>query len=253
MATLNNIPTLIQEQNSYAGLTNKWLSKSVSTICVAYENMDKFFPKHKIVLTGNPVRKDIQVPPQASKAYAFFKLNPDKKTLLVLGGSLGAKTVNESIFMGLEQLWSADIQLIWQTGGFYYSQIISEMKKPWNERLRVFDFIKEMQYAYTIADAVVSRAGALSISELMLSAKPSILIPSPNVAEDHQTLNAQNLISHGAALMVSDLMARKMLVKTALSLLLDEKKQKVLSENIAAMGRPNAAVDIAKKIIELAA
>ena len=253
MATLNNIPTLIQEQNSYAGLTNKWLSKSVSTICVAYENMDKFFPKHKIVLTGNPVRKDIQVPPQASKAYAFFKLNPDKKTLLVLGGSLGAKTVNESIFMGLEQLWSADIQLIWQTGGFYYSQIMSEMKKPWNERLRVFDFIKEMQYAYTIADAVVSRAGALSISELMLRAKPSILIPSPNVVEDHQTLNAQNLISHGAALMVSDLMARKMLVKTALSLLLDEKKQKVLSENIAAMGRPNAAVDIAKKIIELAA
>ena len=253
MATLNNIPTLIQEQNSYAGLTNKWLSKSVSTICVAYENMDKFFPKHKIVLTGNPVRKDILYPPHASKAYAFFKLNPDKKTLLVIGGSLGAKTVNESIFLGLEQLWSADIQLIWQTGGFNYSQIMSEMKKPRNELLRVFDFIKEMQYAYTIADAVVSRAGALSISELMLSAKPSILIPSPNVMEDHQTLNAQNLISHGAALMVSDSMARKMLVKTALSLLLDKKRQKALSENIAAMGRPNAALDIAKKIIELAA
>ena len=254
MATLNNIPTLIQEQNSYAGLTNKWLSKSVSTICVAYENMDKFFPKHKIVFTGNPVRKDIfRDPTQASKAYAFFKLNPDKKTLLVIGGSLGAKTVNESIFLGLEQLWSADIQLIWQTGGFYYSQIMSEMKKPWNERLRMYDFIKEMQYAYTIADAVVSRAGAMSISELMLSAKPSILIPSPNVVADHQTLNAQNLISRGAALMVSDAMARKMLLKTALSLLLDEKQQKGLSENIAAMGRPNAAIDIAKKIIELAA
>ncbi|MAJ50784.1 MAG: undecaprenyldiphospho-muramoylpentapeptide beta-N-acetylglucosaminyltransferase [Flammeovirgaceae bacterium] len=254
MATLNKIPTLIQEQNSYAGLTNKWLSKSVSTICVAYEKMDKFFPKDKIVFTGNPVRKDIFYDPsQASKAYAFFKLDPNKKTLLVIGGSLGAKTVNESILLGLEQLWSADIQLIWQTGRFYYTQIIAEMKKPWDERLRMYDFIKEMQYAYTIADAVVSRAGALSISELMLSEKPSILIPSPNVAENHQTLNAQNLISSGAALMVSDAMAGKTLIKTVLSLLSDEEKQKELRENISVMGRPNAATDIAKKVIELAA
>ena len=254
MATLNHIPTLIQEQNSYAGLTNKWLSKSVSTICVAYEEMDKFFPKDKIVLTGNPVRKDIfQDSTQANKAYAFFKLNPNKKTLLVIGGSLGAKTVNESILLGLEQLWAADIQLIWQTGGFYYTQIMGKMKKPWDERLRVYGFIKEMQYAYTIADVVVSRAGALSLSELMLSAKPSILIPSPNVAEDHQTLNAQMLISGKAALMVPDALADKTLVKTALSLLSDEEQQQELSKNISAMGRPHAAVDIAKKVIELVA
>jgi len=254
MATLNKIPTLIQEQNSYAGLTNKWLSKSVSTICVAYEEMDKFFPKDKIVLTGNPVRKDIfQDSTQSKEAYAFFKLNPNKKTLLVIGGSLGAKTVNESILLGLEQLWAADIQLIWQTGGFYYTQIMDKIKKPWDGRLRMYDFIKEMQYAYTIADVVVSRAGALSISELMLSAKPSILIPSPNVAEDHQTLNAQKLISGRAALMVTDALAVTTLVKTALSLLSDEEQQKELGKNIAAMGRPNAATDIAKKVIELAA
>lgn len=253
VAGRKKIPTLIQEQNSYAGLTNKWLAKTADTICVAHEGMEKYFPKEKIVVTGNPVRKTIQLNPnRMEEAWKHFELDAQKKTLLVVGGSLGARTINESILAGLEKLKANDIQVIWQVGGFYYE----EMQKRAGEldsSVVLKDFIRQMNFAYAISDVVVSRAGALSIAELMLTGKPAILVPSPNVAEDHQTINANALVANEAAKMVKDSKAKQTLIDEAISLLNNEEEKKTLSEKIKSMAHENAAVDIANQVIKLIA
>ena len=208
-ASAFGIPTVIQEQNSYAGVTNKLLAKKAARICVAYEGMERFFPKDKIILTGNPVRQDLfSVAPGTKEAYDFFNLDPTKKTILVVGGSLGARTVNQSIIAGLEKLAKTDIQIIWQTGKFYIENAHAAAEPFACKNLIVTDFVSRMDLAYSIADLVISRAGASSISELCLLAKPVILVPSPNVAEDHQTQNALALVRKDAAVMIKDVDAK---------------------------------------------
>lgn len=246
------IPTVLQEQNGYAGLTNKLVADQAAAICVAYPNMETYFPKDKIHFTGNPVRQDIiNTEHLRAEALKHFGLDSDKRTLLVLGGSLGAKTVNESIQQGLNRLLNADNQVIWQTGKYYYEGIMQELGTAPSGAF-IQPFIKEMAYAYAAADVVVSRAGALSISELCLAEKPSIFVPSPNVAEDHQTKNANALATEEAAWVVTDAEARDKLITKALLLLADESLQGKLSENIKKLGKPQAAKDIARIIFELA-
>lgn len=251
-ASKRKIPTLIQEQNSYAGLTNKWLAKRVNKICVAYDGLEKYFPKEKLVITGNPVRLDIQKEDRAS-AFEYFNLDPNKKTILSLGGSLGARTMNESIQTHLEGLKNSDVQLVWQTGGFYHREIIERFDREQYPNVSVHDFIREMQYAYNVADIVISRAGALSIAELMIMGKATILVPSPNVAEDHQTLNAQALVNKEAAIMVSDREAVDELIPRAIELLQDDKQLESLRKNIATLAKPRAAYEIANEVIKLTA
>lgn len=251
-ATAKGIPALVQEQNSYAGITNKLLAKRVQKICVAYNNMEAFFPAEKLVLTGNPVRKDImELEGKRREALLHFGLTSEKKTILVIGGSLGARTINQSIAAGLQQIADAGYQLIWQTGRAFYPQA-QELEKPFvNAGIRAFDFIRQMDLAYAAADVVVSRAGALSISELCLAGKPSILVPSPNVAEDHQTKNAMSLVQERAALLVRDAEAQQKLVPTALELAGNEAEQHRLAQNILKLARPNAAVDIVNELLKL--
>ncbi|WMJ75499.1 undecaprenyldiphospho-muramoylpentapeptide beta-N-acetylglucosaminyltransferase [Cytophagaceae bacterium ABcell3] len=245
-AGLMKVPTMIQEQNGYAGVANKVLAKKAEKICVAYEGMDKFFPAEKLQITGNPVRKDIlNVDSKREEAFKFFGLDPDKKTILAIGGSLGARTINESLQDGLQKFVDNDVQLLWQTGKFYYEKA-AEAGAPFQDKgISVNEFIYKMDLAYAVADIVISRAGALSISELCLAEKPVILVPSPNVAEDHQTKNAVALTERNAARLVKDNGAREKLVDEALELLADEKAQKELKINIKKMGRPSAADDIA--------
>ncbi|MDE0471068.1 MAG: undecaprenyldiphospho-muramoylpentapeptide beta-N-acetylglucosaminyltransferase [Ekhidna sp.] len=251
VASKKGIPTLIQEQNSYAGLTNKLLAKSVDKICVAHEGMEKYFPKEKLVITGNPVRKTIKLNPNRIKeAYSHFELDSDKPILLVIGGSLGARSINEFILAGLEKLKKGDIQLIWQCGSHYYREM-AKRSEGRGGKVILKDFIFQMDFAYGIADVVISRAGALSIAELMLTGKPSILVPSPNVAEDHQTINALALVERAAAKMVKDAEAMDKLINEALSLLEDKSGQEELSMNIQAMAHENAALDIANEIVKL--
>src|SRR6185295_18954035 len=212
-ATMMKIPSLIQEQNSYAGITNKILGKRVRKMCVAYDGMEKFFPAEKIVETGNPVRKDIvNLEMKRDEARNFFGLSAEKKVLFILGGSLGAGTINESIRMNLEKLFGEGIQIIWQTGKGYYEKN-AEAAKPFSERIRVHQFIDRMDLAYAAADVLISRAGALSIAELCIAKKPCVLVPSPNVAEDHQTKNALALVNKNAALLVNDAEAKEKLVE----------------------------------------
>ncbi|MDJ1502530.1 undecaprenyldiphospho-muramoylpentapeptide beta-N-acetylglucosaminyltransferase [Xanthocytophaga agilis] len=252
IAGLMKIPTLIQEQNSYAGITNKWLAKRASKICVAYEGMNAFFPAEKIVLTGNPVRKDILSADQKkSAAISHFQLWDNVPTLLIIGGSLGAGTINKSIQGAIETLKQTSVQVIWQTGKYYYEACQKAVAASGATNIRVFDFIGQMDLAYAAADVVISRAGALSISELCLAAKPSILVPSPNVAEDHQTKNAMALVKADAALLVKDTDAQQNLVTTALELLNNPERKEVLSQNIVKLGYPNAAEQIAKEILNL--
>lgn len=244
------IPTLIQEQNSYAGLTNKWLAKKAQKICVAYEGMEKFFPAEKIIVTGNPVRKDIlNVNLKRKNALEHFKLAENKPTILVIGGSLGARTINETLKLSLQKLSQENCQVIWQTGKFYFESCKAAATAFSN--IHVYDFIAPMDLAYGAADVVISRAGALSISELCLAAKPAVLVPSPNVSEDHQTKNAMALVNNQAALMVKDAEAYEKLIHTALSLLTDEVRKGQLSTHIQKLGRPDAATQIAKEIINL--
>ncbi len=251
-ATRKGVPGLLQEQNSYAGLTNKWLAKRVKKICVAYPGLEKYFPAQKLVFTGNPVRSDIQnLEKKKAEALQFYGFKPDKKVLLVIGGSLGARTLNEGIKGGLQALEQAGIQLIWQTGKFYYDKLVQELGEKPGENIRMQPFIKEMQLAYAAADVVVSRAGALSISELCLAAKPAVLVPSPNVAEDHQTKNAMTLVGVEAAVLVKDTEAPVKLVTEALALLKDEAKQEKLSRNISKLARPDAARQIAEEILKI--
>jgi UDP-N-acetylglucosamine--N-acetylmuramyl-(pentapeptide) pyrophosphoryl-undecaprenol N-acetylglucosamine transferase len=251
-ASAFGIPTVIQEQNSYAGVTNKLLAKKAKKICVAYEGMERFFPKDKIVLTGNPVRQDLfAIAPKTREAYQFFNFDPKKKTILIVGGSLGARTINQSIIAGLEKLAKTDIQIIWQTGKFYIENARKAAEPFANMNLLITDFVSRMDLAYSIADLVVSRAGASSISELCLLAKPVILIPSPNVAEDHQTQNALALVRKDAAIMIKDVDANQQLVVKALELINNEVELKKLSDNILKMAEKDSADRIAKEIIKL--
>jgi len=246
------VPTVIQEQNSYAGVTNKLLAKKAARICVAYEGMERFFPKDKIILTGNPVRQDLfSVAPGTKEAYDFFNLDPAKKTILVVGGSLGARTVNQSIIAGLEKLANTDIQIIWQTGKFYIENARVAAEPFASKNLIVTDFVSRMDLAYSIADLVISRAGASSISELCLLAKPVILVPSPNVAEDHQTQNALALVRKDAAVMIKDVDAKNQLVDKALELIANEVELKKMSGNILKLAEKNSADRIADEILKL--
>lgn len=252
IASLMGIPTLIQEQNSYAGITNKLLAKRAKAICVAYPKMEDFFPKSKLKLTGNPVRSDIlDVTHKRPAAYAHFGLQPNHKTLLIIGGSLGAKTINESIEAGLKMIIDSGYQILWQTGKPYFERAksaIDTLKTPYAQ---AFDFIYEMDLAYALADVVVSRAGALSVSELCLVEKPAILVPFPYASEDHQTKNAMSLVEQNAALLVKDKNAGEELVQTALRLLQDADKQHELSKNIKKLAKPNAAKEIAETVLKL--
>lgn len=247
-----NIPSLIQEQNSYAGITNKLLARRVNKICVAYAGMEKFFPEQKLVLTGNPVRQDIvQAEDKRTEALTFFGLEPHKKTILVIGGSLGALTINESTVKQLSTLQTAGYQLVWQTGKNFYDQAKSATAHLTASGIKAYDFINRMDLAYAVADVVISRAGALSISELCLVGKPVVLVPSPNVAEDHQTQNAMALVRQEAALLVKDSEAGTQLYATAISLLQNEKQQQQLSQNILKLGRPQAAAAIVDELLTL--
>ncbi len=246
------VPTLIQEQNSYAGVTNKLLAKKAKKICVAYEGMDRFFPKNKLILTGNPVRQDLfSVAPKSEEAYRFFGLDSAKKTILVVGGSLGARTINQSIIAELEKLSKSNVQIIWQTGKFYFEDAKKAALTYSSPNLLVTDFVSRMDYAYAIADLVISRAGASSISELCLLAKPVILVPSPNVSEDHQTQNALALVRKDAAVMIKDADAKDQLVVKALELIKNENELLKLSENILKLAEKDSADRIAKEVIKL--
>jgi UDP-N-acetylglucosamine--N-acetylmuramyl-(pentapeptide) pyrophosphoryl-undecaprenol N-acetylglucosamine transferase len=243
----NGVPTLIQEQNSYAGVTNKLLAKRAKKICVAYDGMEKYFPDDKIIITGNPVRKDILDADLVKLAgCVHFKLNPDKKTILVVGGSLGARTINEAIEKGIEKIKQSGYQLIWQTGKTY--KVPPEIQQS---TFRIQNFIKEMHWAYACADVVISRAGALSISELCLVGKPAILVPSPNVSEDHQTKNAMALVNKKAALLVKDSEAKSLLVDKTLDLLANLVLCNDLKQNIKQLGKPQAAIQIADEVLKL--
>lgn len=251
-ASAFGVPTLIQEQNSYAGVTNKLLAKKAARICVAYDDMGKFFPAEKIVKTGNPVRQDLfSVKAKDEAAYRFFGLDASKKTLLIVGGSLGARTVNQSVIAHLEALVVSDIQVIWQTGKFYIDDARKAFAPFANDRIIVTDFVSRMDYAYAIADLVISRAGASSISELCLLSKPVILVPSPNVAEDHQTKNAMALVKKDAAVMIADSDAKEQMIPEALILIQNEKKLMDLSKNISTLAEQNSADRIAEEISKL--
>ena len=258
-ATLNaayelGIPCLIQEQNSYAGLTNKTLAKKASKICVAYEGMERFFPKDRIMLTGNPVRQNLlNTSLTREECAAAFGLNPAKPTILLVGGSLGARTLNESVVRNLSRIAASSAQFIWQTGSYYSKEIeqtIDVKGKPGN--LVVTDFISRMDQAYHLADLVISRAGAGTISELCLLGKPAILVPSPNVAEDHQTHNAMALVNKQAALLVRDAEAPEKLIPLALETVANADKLQQLGQNAAAMALRDSARIIAEEVVKLA-
>lgn len=252
IASMKGVPTLIQEQNSYAGVTNKLLAKNVSKVCVAYEGMNAFFPEDKIVLTGNPYRQDLVSDISREEAYQFFNLDPKKKTILILGGSLGAKTLNQSIMRNLKLLDNSGVQILWQCGKRYESELAVELQnKEQAESIRLYAFINRMDLAYKAADLVVSRAGASSISELSVLAKPSILVPSPNVAEDHQTKNAQALVKKKAALMVPDKDAVAILLENALLIVKNMPVLKGLADNIVTMAYPKATDSIVDEIEKL--
>ncbi len=251
-ASLKGIPTLIQEQNSYAGLTNKVLARWAKRICVAYPGMDQFFPVDKIKLTGNPVRSDIQrANQQVAAGQKLFDLEPNRPTLLIIGGSQGARTINESIEIGLKRFIDAGVQVVWQTGSAFIERARAAVATVDSPLVKAYDFIYEMDKAYAVADVVVSRAGALSVSELCLVGRPAILVPFPAAAEDHQTKNAMSLVERNAALLVTDQAARENLVTAALDLLNNPTQQKQLSAQIKTLARPNAARDIAQQVINL--
>ena len=249
-ATSRGIPSLIQEQNSYAGLVNKLLARRVGRICVAYDGMEKFFPAAKLLVTGNPVRAEIAGADRA-EALRFFGLDPARKTLLVVGGSLGARTLNLATATALPRLRDAGVQLLWQTGKLYFSEAQQQAGAFPAAGLHALEFIQRMDLAYAAADVVISRAGALSVSELCLTGKASILVPSPNVAEDHQTKNALALASKGAAVLIADDHAPARLYDEALRLLADPARQQQLSARVRELARPNATVAIVDEVLKL--
>jgi UDP-N-acetylglucosamine--N-acetylmuramyl-(pentapeptide) pyrophosphoryl-undecaprenol N-acetylglucosamine transferase len=251
-AVRRGVPAVLQEQNSYAGITNKLLSSKVKKICVAYPNMERYFPKEKIVLTGNPVRKHlIEALVNKSEAYEYFKLDSAKPVVLIIGGSLGARSINESVMANLEIIRQSGVQIIWQTGSYYNKEMLERLGTDGPENLYTMEFISHMDRAYAVADVVISRAGAGTISELCLLAKPCILVPSPNVAEDHQTKNAMALVENHAAILIKDIDSKGQLFQQTFKLLADETRLKSLSENIKKLARPNAARDIVDVILEV--
>ena len=253
MAASMGIPCLIQEQNSYAGVTNKLLAKKAEKICVAYEGMERFFPAEKIIMTGNPVRQALlNTTITRELALKNLGLDPAKKTILLLGGSLGARTINVSVLLHLDLIKSTEVQFIWQTGSTYSAAIKEELKGENIPNLKVTDFITDMAAAYKAADLVISRAGAGSISEFCLLGKPVILVPSPNVAEDHQTKNALALSTRDAAIHVKDADAPANLLELAVHTVNDDNKLKSLSENVLKLALPDSAEIIAKEVIKLA-
>lgn len=245
-----DIPYLIQEQNSYAGITNAYLGKSAEKICVAFEGMEQFFPADKIKFTGNPIRQEsVEINNKREEAIDYFGLSTDKKTILVLGGSLGAGTLNKCMLEGIEQIMQANVQLIWQTGASYYVSIINKLPQEHSD-VKIFEFLNRMDLAYAAADIVVSRAGAGTIAELCVVGKPIILVPSPNVAEDHQTKNALALVKQEAAFLVTDQDAEQKLVKAALNLINNPQKSTELSQNIKKMAIANADEIIANEVLK---
>lgn len=251
-ASLKNIPYLIQEQNSYAGITNKWLGKNAKKICVAFDGMEQFFPASKIIKTGNPIRRDaVNIAGKHMQALELFKLSAFKKTILVIGGSLGARTLNNSIAAGLDKLIAADVQVLWQTGKFYYKQIIEKLGEDHHPDVKIREFLTRMDLAYAAADVIISRAGAGTIAELCMVKKPVILVPSPNVAEDHQTKNALALVQEDAAAFLADRDAEEKLVDRVLELLNDRDLQKKLGTNIGKLAMPNADEVIAQELLKI--
>ena len=244
-ATMLKYPSIVQEQNSFPGKTNKILSKSVTKICVAYDGLERFFPADKIILTGNPTRKDmVEIEGKSKEGFEFYGFDASKKTILIIGGSLGARTLNESVINYLDDLIEKEVQVLWQCGKLYHAQLEEKLNGKDLKSVKMVQFIERMDLAYSIADVVISRAGAISVSELCQVKKPTVLVPSPNVSEDHQTKNAMALVEKDAALMVKDIEAVKKLIPQAIELLGDPNKQTELIKNIESLGKPNATSDI---------
>ena len=254
IANSMNIPTILQEQNSFAGVTNRILASKASAVCVAYDGLERFFPKDKIIFTGNPVRKDIlDKKINAAQARNTLGLDQNKKTVLIFGGSLGARTINEAVLANADALLEMrDVNIIWQVGKIYYDEYVNGPLSG-KDNIKILSFIEDMDIAYSAADIVVCRAGALTISELAILGKASILIPSPNVAEDHQTVNAMSLVNKGAAVLVKDLNAKEELMSAVQSLLNDEVKKNGLESNIKYFAKPEAAKQIAAEILKICA
>ncbi|KQC02397.1 undecaprenyldiphospho-muramoylpentapeptide beta-N-acetylglucosaminyltransferase [Pedobacter sp. Hv1] len=251
-ASMKGIPYLIQEQNSYAGITNKLLGKKAAKICVAFDGMEQFFPAERILKTGNPVRTTIvDIAGKHHAGAELLKLDPLKKIILVTGGSLGAGTLNKSIEKHLPEIIAQDVQVIWQTGKFYYKGIIERLGSNYHPNIVVLEFLNKMDLAYAAADVIISRAGAGTIAELCLIEKPVILVPSPNVAEDHQTKNALALVKNDAAILINDRSAEDTLVAEALKLLTNKERCKTLSENIGKMAFRDADIVIAEEVLKL--
>lgn len=257
MAAKMGVPILLQEQNGFAGVTNKLLKDDAKKICVAYEGMERFFPKEKIILTGNPVRQNL-TSGSKEEAIGYFNeefgvnFNTEKKTLLIIGGSLGARTINQSIIVHLNKLIDSNVQVIWQTGKNYLADCKKALEALPHNNIICTDFVSQMPLAYALADLVISRAGASSISELCLLGKPSILVPSPNVAEDHQTHNAMALVKKDAGVLVKDIDAKDQMVATALSLIHDTARLEALRANILTLALPDSAKRIAEEVMKLA-
>ncbi|MBN2486230.1 MAG: undecaprenyldiphospho-muramoylpentapeptide beta-N-acetylglucosaminyltransferase [Bacteroidales bacterium] len=250
-ASRMGVPCLLQEQNSYAGLTNKMLAKKVSKICVAYNNMERYFPAGKIVNLGNPVRK-IEISPELhAEARRHFGIKSENPVLFVMGGSLGARTINRAVLSKIEKVAHAGIELLWQTGKYYYNDILEQLEGKVPENVHVLDFVSRMDLAYNLSDLIISRAGALSLSEICVVGKPSVLVPSPNVAEDHQAKNALALSNAGAAVTINDSDAGNRLIDEALTLLADKIKLKTLGENAQKLAKPNATEHIVDEIFKL--
>lgn len=253
MAQRLGIPTLIQEQNSYPGKTNRLLAKKVKAVCTAYEGLESVFPPSTIRLTGNPVREELnQTTINKEEAFkAFPMLDPSKQTIFVMGGSLGARTMNEGVLYGLKQLEASGVQVLWQCGKYYLEEMKTALASSGVKNVHVTDFISRMDAAYGLADVIMSRAGALSISELCIVGKPTILVPSPNVSEDHQTKNAIALVKNNAAILIKDAVAKEQLISEAIALLKEEDKMNELRVAIKRMAKPNATKDIVDVIEQL--
>lgn len=252
-ASIKKIPYIIQEQNSYAGVTNKWLGKNAAKVCVAFDDMDVFFPASKIIKTGNPVRREaVDVLNKHFAGSELLKLDPLKKTILVTGGSLGAGTLNLSMEKHIQEIIREDVQLIWQTGKYYFKGVMERLGADFHPNVRIMEFINRMDLAYAAADVIISRAGAGTIAELCIVKKPVILVPSPNVAEDHQTKNALALVKNNAALLIADRSAQDTLVTEALSLLKDKDRCKLFADNIGRMALAEADTIIANEVMKLA-
>ncbi len=252
VAAQMGIPTILQEQNSYAGVTNRLLGKKANKICVAYKNMERFFPREKIVFTGNPIRNGLEnLDGKRSEALKFFGLDSDRPVILVVGGSLGARSLNNGIRSKLDMIRLSGVQILWQTGKIYFQELKGELDRNPAANVHLLEFIQRMDLAFAAADLVISRAGAGTISELCVVGKPVILVPSPNVAEDHQTANARTLADMGAALLISDSEVNSRLVEEALALVGDGERLAALAENIEKMATPSATNDIVEVIVSL--